>query len=47
MKAETEGREMEKLFVNEICEQSLRRISEGDLSALSEIYDCAGRLILQ
>jgi len=45
MKAETEGREMEKLFVNEICEQSIKRISEGDLSALTVIYDCAGRLI--
>jgi RNA polymerase sigma-70 factor (ECF subfamily) len=36
---------MIKLFVNEICEQSIRRISEGDLSALSVIYDCTGRLI--
>lgn len=36
---------MGKLFVNEICEQSIKRISEGDLSALTVIYDCAGRLI--
>ncbi|HAN20376.1 MAG: hypothetical protein A2Y15_08030 [Clostridiales bacterium GWF2_36_10] len=33
------------LFVNEICEQSIKKIAEGDLTALSVIYDCAGRLI--
>lgn len=33
------------LFVNEICEQSIKKISEGDLNALTVIYDCVGRLI--
>lgn len=35
----------DKLFVNDICEQSIIKISEGDISALSVIYDCVGRLI--
>lgn len=34
-----------KLLVNEICEQSIKRISEGDLTALTVIYDYVGRLI--
>lgn len=34
-----------KLFINEICEQSIKKISEGDLSALTVVYDCVGKLL--
>jgi len=34
-----------KLFANIVCEQSIIKISEGDYSALSVLYDCVGRLI--
>ncbi|PKM62654.1 MAG: hypothetical protein CVU97_04330 [Firmicutes bacterium HGW-Firmicutes-21] len=46
MRGEDGGTSMEnKLLVNEICEQSIKRISEGDLTALTVIYDYVGRLI--
>ncbi len=30
---------------NRLCEQSIIKLSEGDMSALSVLYDCIGRLL--
>lgn len=36
---------MKKLFANELCEKAVARIASGDLSALSVLYECVGRLL--
>lgn len=35
-----------KIFVNEICDHSIKKIAQGDFSELSVLYDCVGRLLL-
>ncbi len=36
---------MNRLFQNEICEKALRDIARGDMSGLTVLYDCFGKLL--
>lgn len=33
------------LFLNEKCEKAIRQIAQGDLQALSSLYDCVGKFM--
>lgn len=39
------GDVMNRLFQNEICEKALRDIARGDMSGLTVLYDCFGKLL--